>query len=745
MELSLNQAIKIKEGTYSGIYRVVASTQQECFLAVIESEFEGISKRGPRPKIASTPTPKAIASSQLIILPNITITHLLMDYCLDKVELKLSNRAIKSITKPLQFPENRKSIYTRHQENICLMQDFLDPSTLTQSVIRDRSFSGLVKKSSINSQSSNRKIYRLLTRLIIYGFSQNSLIPHYFLSGAPGVERPYEVGSNKSGAKTFAYHHAKLNGLKLPLDTPGMSAEWKSKCEMSIDKLRKPHPSLKKMYFQVLDEQFSTDLQVIKNGRIIPLSIAKGSAPTFEQFKYFVNKYYDKLGHIKRKTTSSNYNQNHRGILGKSYEGISGPGHTYAIDSSLGDVFLVSSLNRAIVIGRPVIYMIVDVWSGAVVGFYVCLSGPKWEMAKVAVFSASYDPEKMADLMGIPYMEVFRHKPRLCLVLLCDRGEYISHNASLTCLKLEIDQEFTAPYRGDGKGIVEVQFRITKDDQIDIVPGTHDAKRIEREMFKSKPEHATLTLQEYMIHLSSQIRKYNLNADMSHRLDDYMKAAGVEATPSMLWDWGHDIGIGFKRNISDEELITTLLPKPDAKSTKHGLKVNKRLYANQDNPLDQKLAALARNYGESEIDAWIYPGNIQSIWTNEGCESGLRTVSRSHCDSSFVSEEEYMDADIRARLNKLDSEFKRTELAVQEHKIQKANVAESLRRKKDDKHLKPTGKQVISENRKVENDFMMHQDLIDENLSDLSHKESSPLSSDQFNSWIEELLMGDKK
>lgn len=734
MDLIVDQAIRIKDGNYKGLYRVVALTQDECYLAVIETEFQGIRKRGPKPLNPSANPPKNTASFQLVILPLKTINALAQEYLLELVEMLLSNRALKSLS-------DDPSKNATHQHNISIMRDFLDTSKLVERVIKDQGFSGLVTNAARRNGIYSNKIYRLLKRLITHGFYENSLIPQYHNSGALGKERPFENGMKKCGAKSLIYRNAMKNNLELPQENPGMSNEWKKKCAIAIAKLPKPHPSIRKMYNLVLEAQFSPQLEMI-NGKITPLKIQKNSAPTYHQFKYFVKNHFSLLEHSKRITTPRNHNQNHRALLGNSYEGVAGPGHTYAIDSTMADIYLVSSLNRNIVVGRPVLYMIVDVWSGAIVGFFLCLSGPKWDMAKVALFTAIYDPEKMAALMGIPYQKVFKHQPGLCAVLLGDRGEYIAHQASITCFILKVDQEFTAPYRGDGKGIVEVHFRINKDGQINFVPGTHDARRIEMEQRQSKPDDATMTLHDYSAYVASEIRKYNLTADMSKRLNDYMKAEGVLSTPAGLWDWGHDVGIGFKKHISDDELIRTLLPKIDAKSTKNGIKANGRNYADLDNPIDRKMATIARNSGEREIDAWIYPGNIQSIWTNEGYESGLRTVERSGCDSSYVTEEEYQDSNCIAALAFQESAHSRTEIGVQELKLQKSVIDESIHLKKLDKLSKPDGNQKILDNREVENAYLMQHGANEIAHPELQELEVSDSNEDQYSAWLEKSLIG---
>ena len=48
-----------------------------------------------------------------------------------------------------------------------------------------------------------------------------------------------------------------------------------------------------------------------------------------------------------------------------------GPGSRYQIDATPADVYLLSSINTDKVIGRPVVYAVIDVYSRLVVGIYM--------------------------------------------------------------------------------------------------------------------------------------------------------------------------------------------------------------------------------------------------------------------------------------------------------------------------------------------------------------------------------------
>ena len=55
------------------------------------------------------------------------------------------------------------------------------------------------------------------------------------------------------------------------------------------------------------------------------------------------------------------YQQNYRTIIGDATQDADlGSGSVFQIDSTIFDIYLVSSANRDIIVGRPVLYVVID-------------------------------------------------------------------------------------------------------------------------------------------------------------------------------------------------------------------------------------------------------------------------------------------------------------------------------------------------------------------------------------------------
>jgi hypothetical protein len=509
-----------------------------------------------------------------------------------------------------------------YERRIIAMAGFLDFERLEEGILVHQGLSGLVKEAMSVAGVSRAYVYKQWSTLARLGISELSLYPRQDLSGAPGQRRFCGPGGRKKpGPKTLEERIAKALNAPIEPPQPGMTEEWQDRLLAADRMIRAPTLSLRARYEQVLKTAFVLNFKQV--GReLIPVELKEGSYPNFAQFKWVITTRKSALELIQARTTTGYFDRSLRGLTGKSWKGVAGPGHTWAIDSTVGDIYLRSSVNRAWIIGRPIVYIIVDVWSTAIVGFYVCLSGPSWATAKISLFNAVTDPQTMGALWGYhPLISLDPH-PTLCYCLMCDRGEYLSRAARETLLKLMANGSYAPPYRPDLKGLVEVLHRIMKDQQFPFIPGAIDFRRQEYELRRVRMEDSAYTLPEYVQHLHEIFWRYNLTADRKHRLDAHMVGEGVFPSPAGLWRYGHQIGIGFSRSTPAADLIQQLLPQTQGRIKQDGVYVGGQCYEPPQLPgLD--WTTKARNLGYQDITARYYPGSVSRIWTPHPAGKGF--------------------------------------------------------------------------------------------------------------------------
>ncbi len=659
-----------------GIYRVVLAVEQRGFLVtLIQPASEATQKRTGRPRKLDEQLKQKRKKArpplvgQVLWIDRVDVERLVEDGLLETITVRR-----RSVHNP-SFEDD-----PRFLRRVEAMAPFLRHDTLAMEIPKANGISSLVAQVVKNSGVSRAFVYRAWAELCRWGFDARSLALGYERCGAPGVRRPCDppskgvAGRAKPGRKTTAQIIARVHGLVLEPVQPGMSSEWTRKILAADSQIPTPKPAWPKRYNRITLSAFATSAAE-QNGKVVPLLGPEGSYPTKAQVMRVIRSRMSALARIQEKTTTHHFKTAKRGLSSRNWCDVAGPGHTWAIDSTVGDIYLRSSVNREWVIGRPIVYVVVDVWSTAVMGFYVCLTGPSWDTAKVALFNAAADPKLVADQWGYTPSVALNPAPTLPHALLCDRGEYLSAAHKRTAIERLPMTSYTPPYRGDLKGSVEVLHRIAKDAQFLFVPGAVDFRRKELELRKVDPEKSVFTLREYVCYLHEVFTHYNLSANREPRLDAYMRASAVDPSPAGLWRWGHEAGIGFRRLTDPSDLIRDLLPADTGSVNRDAVKLLKCDYTS---PEVQALewTAYARNLGGWEISAHYYPGSMAQIWTPQPNSSELMklTISDHTKASPGVSVDEWLDAHEFHCTNRSSQDDARSRRALQPvHNMQELN------------------------------------------------------------------------
>jgi putative transposase len=530
------------------------------------------------------------------------------------------------------------------------MAGFLEVEHLQESILVHRGLSGLVREAVAAAGVCRSFVYEQWSTLCRLGISELSLLPRHDRCGAPGQRRnvdgsPGKPARKKAGRKTLGERIDQWTSRSTADPAqPGMSSAWRARILAGDSALGTPKPPMEVRYRAILATHFTTDWKQ-EGSKLTPVLPPQGRYPNLGQVRRVLTTTLSRLQRLAQSTTRGHFERSLRGARGRNWEGVCGPGHTWAIDSTIGDIYLRSGICRAWILGRPIVYVIVDVWSTAVVGFYVCLAGPSWDTARIAVFNALAEPALLGELWGYQPLLHLDPLPTAPYALMCDRGEYLSYAASDTLLRLVPCASYAPPYRPDLKGLVEVLHRIQKDALFHaFIPGAIDARRVEYELRRSDPTGSAMTLREFVQYLHVLFATYNLCADRSHRLDAQMIAAGVVPCPAGLWRFGHEVGIGLRRYIAPDELIGRLLPAAEATVVNGGARFDGALYRT-DVQGAHGWSADALNFGRWKVPIHYYPGSISRVWTPHLAGDGLMCLPLSdESQSPEATREEYLDA-----------------------------------------------------------------------------------------------------
>ncbi len=332
---------------------------------------------------------------------------------------------------------------------------------------------------------------------------------------------------------------------------------------------RREKRSLTHAFQLTLEKFFNHGYYQDRNGVWVAALPPATELPSYRQFKYWYNKDRQPRRAQIARDGASRHNLSGRAKLGDSTQMAAGPGSIFQVDATIGDVYLVSSLDRNWIIGRPVIYFVIDVFSRLIVGLSVALEGPSWLGAMLALENVSTDKVVFCAQYDILIEESDWPVSHLPEALMADRGELEGYNADHLVNAFNITVHNTAPYRGDLKGIVEQHIDLSNEKIIHWIPGrVRKRERSDRDYRLD----ATLTLHEFQkLMVLSALDHNNEQRLTDYRKDEYMIADHVEPYPIDLWNWGIRNRSGHLRKPEIETVRLNLLPEAEASVTQHGI------------------------------------------------------------------------------------------------------------------------------------------------------------------------------
>jgi hypothetical protein len=504
-----------------------------------------------------------------------------------------------------------------------------------------------------------RSIYRFLLRYFAHGMTENALLPDFSNCGAPGATRkgkaPAPKGSpipSESPPSTAADGSAEQQQASTAerIGRP-YSAATKSEGGVVVDfNTQDEHKrifqraidlywgetngSLLGVYQLMVKRLFTCGVTVV-DGVESATPMHPCDVPTFRMFEFWYHKEERSLERLKVKLGPLNFKQSYRALHGRGREDVIGPGSRYQIDATLADVYLVHSINRRLIIGRPVVYLVVDTFSTMIVGFYIGLEGPSWNCARLALRNAFRRKPAICAQYGYQITEEDWPCHLVCAKLGADRQELLTNAAALLRRNFRIQCEIAPAYRPDLK-FIETRFRlINLECGIHFLPGavTDRAKEWGKRDYRLD---ATLDLIQFGNILLRAIVHYNKYHDIKqHRVTSpELINTSFPATPINFWNFGRSMGLG-SLNEPNENLVTAhLCPSGQASITHRGIVFQSRHYETQ-SALDSNRFDFVRADGREGIivkhdDEWT-----NEIWIPNKLTGTYETARLRDIDSTF--------------------------------------------------------------------------------------------------------------
>jgi hypothetical protein len=461
----------------------------------------------------------------------------------------------------------------------------------------------LVEKVCASAGVSKPTIYSYLRRYWRGGQTKNALLPAFDRRGGKGKAK--SAGECKRGRPPRRASATEDTGVNV---NDAIRAKFQRGIRLYYE--NREGRSLPEAFQLTLEHLFKVGYE--KRGEtFVPILPPVSELPTFGQFRYWYEKERDLESSLKRRLGTTRYALAHRPVIGDSTQMAMGPGSVYQIDATVDDVYLVSGSDRNRIIGRPVVYLVQDVFSRLITGVAVTLEGPSWLGAMLALENTASDKKPFCEEFGVDDIEWWpsRHLPE---AILADRGELEGYNADSLVNALGIRIANTPPYRADGKGIIEQSFRLSHLALVHRLPGavTKPHERGEHDYRQD----AVLTLHEYAHLMVLWVKNHNLH----QCVDDYpmtadMVADGVDPYPLDLWNWGIVNRSGHLRTVPRDILRLNLLPGGQASVTPRGIQFRGVLYSTE-RAMREHWYVRARNTGTFHIPVAYDPRLMDMIY-----------------------------------------------------------------------------------------------------------------------------------
>ena len=407
-------------------------------------------------------------------------------------------------------------------------------------------------------------IYKLLDRYWRGGKTKNALIPRFSNRGAKGVQR-----------KSYKKRYTNDNKITIGKTLTDIDRQNFEKAIRQYY-LNRNKTSLKYAYEKLLQDNYTLP----NSDGAIKLKLRDpDELPSIYQFRYWYSKNRDTVNEIKKRDGEHKFNLDGRSVLGKSDYGLMGPGAQFQIDATIGDIYLVSQLDPSDLIGRPVLYFVIDAFSRMVTGIGIGLEGPSWSGAMMAIANMAADKVAYCKEYGINITEdewPCRHVPA---VLRGDRGELESRNADNLANMLGIRIENTPAYRADWKGIVEQHFRTINTNSVALLPGSVKPDMSKRGGRDYRLD-AALNIRQFTQIIIKCVIYYNNHHYMDYfEKNETMLKDNVDPIPCRLWDWGVRYCSGTLRSFPEEVVRMAVLPTAKASVTEKGIKFKGMFYS----------------------------------------------------------------------------------------------------------------------------------------------------------------------
>ncbi|MDF3005087.1 MAG: integrase [Oscillospiraceae bacterium] len=327
-------------------------------------------------------------------------------------------------------------------------------------------------------------------------------------------------------------------------------------------------------------------------------NVLVADAPSFWQFRYCFRKHRNRINEAISREGILAYRRNYRPLQGSVRQNADGMG-VYQIDATRCDIHLVSRNIRQLV-GRPMLYIMVDTFSNLICGFYLGFE-EGYSALSMCIYNGCCDKVKYAVEYGIEISAEEWPASHLPSRIVTDRGKEFTGNAlSSFCESQNITIDILPSARPDLKGSVVRLLGAIQEAYKPLLKG----RGVIEPNFQDRGAHdyrkdSTLDIDQFtriiiycILHINSRVVMKNFIRSAE------MVQDGVLPIASEIWCWAAKQGVSTLNKVMPDKVYYTLLPHTTARLMARGLKFQNRFYYNDDL---RKEFSVARIQGVTKV------------------------------------------------------------------------------------------------------------------------------------------------
>ncbi|WHQ45931.1 hypothetical protein [Alcaligenes faecalis] len=494
---------------------------------------------------------------------------------------------------PHQFIRTGKFRKSGHTEVIEAAWGLIEPLIHAFKIEENLSstrFTSLIRNRSETLEVNFLTLYRLVLRYYYFGGTRLALLP--LPPGAKPDQRAYSLGdkstpissiqSKRRGRQpALASEIGRNNFVISDDDISDMLTCFKGSLRKGPTFFTEAHQVYLSTYFRRRHED--TFKKYINNSHPEPI--------TLRQFRYYVNENLQLTDDLARNLRKYERNPGRTGSVRAA-----GPGEVYEIDATGGRIFLVTDEENPVLVGKPIIYLIIDRWSRFIVSVYLSLRPPSWSEVQYALLIAFTSRTKRFASMGVDIDDERWPIGRFPSTLCPDRGsDFMSRSMEKVVTDdLRIELTPLPPLCPDGKAIVERTIREIKRRMFaSSLKGTYADRPLDpptkREAKKAQAT-AVNSLADAYRTVIEIIDDHNNRPHSALRRRRTLARAGVPPTPKAAYLWGLKNITGLRTPpLADDDYRRLLLGVDDASIAKGVIRYRSRLYR----PVNESAQELA--------------------------------------------------------------------------------------------------------------------------------------------------------